>query len=674
MSLLIAYPEPTPQERRIFAPVERLPLPEWAEACRLITTGPAVGSAGVAIPWSNVVDPLGVPIMEAFEDRRWSLVVIMGSPQASSKTALVINLILSTLVQDRANVFYHNASATAAQDVWRKKIAPALLAAQAAGKSALGDLLPLDREEAGTRERRDFANGTCLYMRGSDSRAALAQATAMVTIGDDVQAMGTLPEGDHPADVGMERADAYPREQRRHIHLGQPGMVEDYLSRELFTSTFYMPFVPCLRCRTHQLIEWPRMQYDATDPAMALADTRMKCANGDCDHLLSHDELPAMLADHRWVSTPPKENWVLNPMPGGTWVKLSKAAVYPETDRKTTVCGFWRSALYWMFAAWAMQAVRAIEAVGHPEQQINVQKRILAIPWKEPEEDTGALTAEMMAEHQQAGHRHGKVPKAADLLTVTADVHNAFIYYIVRAWTRATGDSWLIDAGTIGVHGPRKDEQLSDAQRAARIGSGIRRALDDLWMMCEKGWPVVGKPGERMHPTLGLVDGRYRPDAVWQFCVRRNTGLGRRAWQMIFGKSSSQGAKAIWPKKPHRTKGRVYREINVDEAKHVLREVLTIPVDRPGAWHTYSDQDLEAYHRHMIAEHFVVRRRGGKDVKVWEKREGAGANHWWDCEVYEIPAAIACGVKLPGIDRRIPRQQPEPARDAGSAKAWKIGR
>ena len=102
----------------------------------------------------------------------------------------------------------------------------------------------------------------------------------------------------------------------------------------------------------------------------------------------------------------------------------------------------------------------------------------------------------------------------------------------------------------------------------------------------------------------------------------------------------------------HLTRARaLYREINVDEAKHVLRELLSIPHDRPGGWRTYVERPLEAYHRHLVSEHFVTKPRGGREVKVWEKRPGAGPNHWWDCEVYQVAVAIACGVKLPDRER-----------------------
>jgi len=361
-----------------------------------------------------------------------------------------------------------------------------------------------------------------------------------------------------------------------------------------------------------------------------------------------------MLAEHAWVSTPPGLNVVKDP---GERTGLGRLrdlrrneAVYPETERASLDAGFWWNAFSWPLVGWGKHAADFVSASGKPDTLKTLRQQVRVIAWEEPPEDSDALTVAQVAEHQHAEHRRGLVPAEVDVLTLTADVHDKFLYYIARGWRKETGSSWLIDAAHLGVHGPRKDEQLSKAEHAARIGAAIRLALEDLWALEQNGWPRATDPEEIIRASLCLIDGGYRPDAVGQFCLQRNAGLGVRRWRMVRGRSSRhKGApRAIWDPQPHRSgRGHVFWQMNVDEGKHTLRDLLVVPRERPGAWHTYSDADLEAYHRHLVSEHFVKRKRGSGEVMVWEKREGAGPNHWWDCEVAQVAAAIACGVHLP---------------------------
>jgi len=460
-----------------------------------------------------------------------------------------------------------------------------------------------------------------------------------------------LPGFGHPADFAFKRSEAFPAGLTTHVGIGTAGTVEDYLWRAMRASALFCPFVPCLSCGTYQLLEFDRLQFNPDDPDAAIDDTWLRCANPKCDHRIDWDELPAMLIEHLWISCPPDADWVTRPADGGVTVDIAEADVYPDTRRNTNVAGFWCNAFYWPLGrTWGERAADWISCRGDPDSVQDYQQNIQVIPWEEPEEDEGALTVEGLAAHRREGHRFGVVPAEADVVTLTVDVHDRFLYYIVRAWNKADGTSWLVDAGTKGVHGPQKSESLTDAQKKARIGHAIRQALEDTATMETQGWQVAGRGDTFINAAICLIDGGYRPDAVNQFCIGRNSGDRLRRWRMIKGKSEVRGTHPIWPREPIRNKrGHVYRAVNVDEAKHALREVLAIPVGQRGAWHTYEDQPLDAYHRHLVSEHFIETKYGGRTAKRWVKRDGAGPNHWWDCETYQIPAALACGVKLLGL-------------------------
>lgn len=608
-------------------------LAAWSESFRYVTQGPLVGS-GAPVRWSNQTFPLQQGIMDAIDSPRWSAVAVIAPPQAGGKTdAAAVNPILKALQYDLRDCLYMSANAIKAADQWNKKFRPSI-------DAGFPDLIPEDREQGGTKERRDMSNGTSLFLAGCESIANVSSSTIPTIVCDDVQAMpASIGVMGHPCDVAFKRSAAYPEEERTHILLGTAGHTEDYLWRAVSRSAHFRPFVPCLKCGTYQILSWDRLIFDATDPLAARSAVSMTCENDDCDHQITDEELPRMLARYRWVARGQKAD-----SRGGVTGKLPASRV----------AGFWWNALYWPFVEWATHVGEWVECRGDPDREKSFQQNVLVIPFEPPEEDTEALTVEALEEHQTPGNERGKVPAGVEIVTTTADVHDRFIYGIVRGWNPEDGTSHLIDAFTLGVHGPRRTEKLSEDEKRARIGYAIRDALEDLWRLEAGGWPAM--EGDRLfRSSINLIDGGYRPDAVGQFVTMRNQGLPEIRWVMTRGKSDSTRTKPIWPSKSNRNirGGYAFREISVDVAKHVVRELIAKPKTEPGAWHTYSDVDLEAYHRHLISEHFVPRRRAGGERHVWEKRAGAGPNHWWDCEVLQVAAALACGVRLVGYDRNI---------------------
>jgi phage terminase large subunit GpA-like protein len=575
--------------------------------------------------------------MDAFDDPRFSTVALVAPPQAAGKTDTVLNLMLKSIQHDHKDVIYMSANARKAADQWVKKFEPAIVASD-----TLAPLLPASRDEQGVGGRRDFTNACSMFLAGAESVANVSASTIPVIVCDDVQAMPPkLGAMGHPCDVAFTRSRAVPEGDRVRVLAGTASTVEDYLWRTIVQSTHFKPYVPCIGCDTYQLLDWDRLVFDESSPAAAYEDAWMTCENPECDHKIRDEDLPIML---------PKVKWVARGQ------KIAVGGIITGDLPPTRTAGFWLNGLYWPFETWGNLAAEYVESRGDPEKELNFQQNVLVIPYKEPELDESALTVEIIEGHRREGHRFGIVPAVVDCVTLTVDVHDNFLYYIVRGWQKESGSSWLIDAGNTGVHGPRKGEALSDEAKRARVGHAIREALAEIWMMEQRGWPTVKDDGEivKNHRVeRAAIDGGYRPETVGQCCVQWNAGLPKRVWHMVKGKASPGNVLPIWPSRPQRPKrGHQYWEVGVDEAKLLLRELLGAPSGEAGAWHTYEDADLSAYHRHIVSEHRIPKNRNGREVKVWEQRPGGGPNHWWDCETYQIAVAIACGVRLRGLPQK----------------------
>lgn len=284
-------------EREIARPRIQYSLPQWSEAKRFITQGPLVGASGVPVRWSNETFPLQVGIMEVIDSGEWSRIMVIGPPQAGGKTdCAAINPILKAIEHDRKDALYMSANALKAHDQWKKKFEPAILASD-----DLAVLMPDSRDDVGTKDRRDFSNGCSLFMVGAESIANLSGSTIPVVVCDDVQAMpASLGVLGHPVNVAFTRSAALSEDDRTHVMMGTAGTVEDYLWKTWLKSSQFRPYVPCLGCGTYQLLEWDRMQFDASDSVAAHADCWMQCIKEGCRHEIRDEELPKMLRRFRW--------------------------------------------------------------------------------------------------------------------------------------------------------------------------------------------------------------------------------------------------------------------------------------------------------------------------------------------------------------------------------------
>lgn len=214
-----------------------------------------------------------------------------------------------------------------------------------------------------------------------------------------------------------------------------------------------------------------------------------------------------------------------------------------------------------------------------------------------------------------------QLPPGAQLVTVGADVQKRGIYYVVRAWGYHS-ESWLIDEGYI--------EGLTE--------------YDDVYLK-------LGRIIERKylgHPVgLAFIDSGYRPgdtdrrpdNAIYSFSRRYpgvvypSKGHDKQDRPVKFSLIDyTYGGVAI--------KGgiRLYH-LNTDYLKRWLHSRVRWPAGDPGGWHLHREA-TEDYCKQIVSEELVVKPSG---AFVWIKRRAD--NHYLDCEVNALAAAIVAGVE-----------------------------
>lgn len=603
-----------------------LSVADWAERFRLVVDGPLVGGSD-PVPWSGQVWPPGAALHDAFTAGRWRRVLMVASPQSSGKTSHAINALLYSLHWLNRDVGYVHANAAKAEALYAKKIAPAI-----AGRRELADLIPRSRDDIGTREAKRFTNGCTFYVTGSESVADLSGWTAPAMFFDDVHAMPPeIGSVGHPVEFAERRAAAYPPAERLMICAGQASDVDSWLWRSMVASSCWTLWLPCPACGRYQMLDWRRMVFDASSVESAAADCRLRCA-ADCGHKISHDELPGMLERYRWVSMPTELDPANPPaeIPAGS-------QDYPETARPALDAGFWWSALAWPLVPWSRHAAECVAAAGKPDEQRAFCQHTLAIPYRAPEIDEERLDEAELRNLETPDYVAKTVPQGADLVLVTVDVQSGYVYWLARAWRRSDGATWLVDLGTVGK--PLKG--ASEENRHARRAAGITAGLDAVDEMAREGWPP-SLGGDRVGMYAGAIDRGFEADIVSGWWSVK----GRGRWYLVRG-GHGGGRSSLWPARPRQdSRGRPYREIDVNQAKHLIRKLMRIGPGDPGHWHIPSDglhaNTLRAYYRHLASERFR------RDVRTprWEKIEPGMANHFWDCEVYQVCLAVAAGVQF----------------------------
>lgn len=628
---------------------------QWAEQYRVVTEGPYVGS-GHARAWSNRVFPPGVDIMDSVAAGRWRRTVVMAAPQMSGKTALMTNVGLWALHWRRQNVFYVHATRDRAKSQFDRKIGPAFPA-----NPELAELIPASRDHIGTSGAHYYSNGCVWYVGGSESEGELSGPTVAVLLADDVHAMpARLGTHGHPVEFAERRLGSFPPGERCCMCCGQASDVANWLWQQLVASTFYALYLPCLKCGRYQLMDWARMEFDATSPETALQGCRLRCANDACDHLIEHSELPAMLQEYRWVSTPVGANVVHEPGPRSGLAEIDAEKCYPESARPARDCGFWWSALYYPLVPWTQHAADHVASAAQSAKD-TFHQQTLVIPRTEVEDEGNGLRPEDIEAHQEPGHKHGTIPAAVGVqsgdgvVIVVADVMGGWIWELVIAVRKLDGETWIVGVRRLGTRTHEAERADDPAARRRIWGAAVDDHLNKVWDAEARGWPVVRPDGTVIgtaHATLGVLDAKYLGEVVRAFCVLRNSGQPRGKWRAVMGSPASANNPQVplWPVHdiPTRGKkgsgvGRLFWVCNVNRAGFDLLDQFAIPPGRPGYLHIPADLPpwLAEQLRTQLTAEDPDRAKG-----TFKKRHVN--NHLWDCLRMAHCAAHHLGCARPG--------------------------
>lgn len=378
-----------------------------------------------------------------------------------------------------------------------------------------------------------------------------------------------------------------------------------------------------VRTRTY----WNRKRYFVSTPTIPDATIWRKFMEGDrrqfyvpCPNCKMAQRL-IFKTGMKWDQKARKSDgkWDLKKVAESTYYECCHCEFHIEDKHKRQILleGYWEPetevpftrsyqlpAQYSNWVPFGRVAVEFLESKPYPDKLRHFINSTLAEPWNEKKD---AATEDEILKHR-GQYPEGNCPDRPLAIIVTADVQKGLFYYVVRAWG-IYETSWLLRYGQV--------ETFDALQKVAR----------DSYLIQDEPATV----------THGFIDSGYNTDAVRQFCIENH-------WVPVKGVDSANHTQAV---KLSNWQNLGLLLVNSDYFKDALQVKLAIKNDDPGAWLLHRNTMID-YAEQLCTEAPVEEKdKWGRTKRKWKVFPGAD-NHYLDCEVYQLAAAMHLGFRFSG--------------------------
>lgn len=556
----------------------RMGICEWAEKEIRLVDGPEQGRLRLdRTPYLRGV-------LEAFTSATNHDISLKWAAQLAKTTGLILCAAYA-IDQDPANLIWAMPTEDLAKEISKVRIQPIFEKSGAIKRQMTGFASDIENV------RLQFLRMT-MFFAWAKSPASLSSRPARYGIADECNKFPVFSgkEAD-PLELLYERTKNFWNAKR--LAASTPTTPDGPISMRYMKSDQRRYHVPCPKCGVKQILisqflKWPSGTDADTIEAQDLAWYECRA----CGAQLRDNDKHWMLANGEWIADNPKA---------------------------VGHAGFHLNTLYSPFVRWSTYAKKFLISKDKPELLMNFTNSWEGEDWVEK---AAPVTLESVASLKVA-YELGKVPLWALMLTCGADVQNEYMKYTVRAWGVGRR-SRLIDYGKI----PRS----KDAQGAWTD--------DDLERFEKEILPTQyeHENGSRIGIRLAYIDRGYRTDAVDRVCWRnRHVLVGVKGANEV--QYEGEGGAMVHQRevKPHKNREFRYMRLNTTFFKDALQgmrestgKIWEIPA-------TVEDEYLSE----VSSEHKRIDRDSkGRGMHVWTLREGHTQNHYWDCEVYTLAAAM----------------------------------
>jgi len=275
-----------------------------------------------------------------------------------------------------------------------------------------------------------------------------------------------------------------------------------------------------------------------------------------------------------------------------------------------------------------LQAKQAIKRGDMSLLQEFTQKR-LAEAWVDqlPEVETIELSGDYsLGDHWEEEFRR----------FMTIDVQQTHFWIVIRAWSKI-GYSRLVWAGRAETWGECADIQEKNGIASSYVFADAGDFTDQVYTECAfRGWYAI--KGEVAHQ--GYRKQRPGGRAVFEVC-------------MFSGGDERHLRNKMYPAQPKSGSAQRYCELLLVSETRTAEALHLFRTGRAEGWSNAKDTPQE--HKNQLAS--VVSRyreigKTGRKVREWATI-GKHGNHLWDCERYQIAAAVMSGI----LRERVPSEE-----------------
>jgi len=591
-------------ERMAWAKPRKLRPSEWAEKNRVIPSANAAEPGRLRLSRTPYIRG----VMDATDEPGIEEVIFVAGTQVGKSTCTE-SLIGKWVDDDPGPIMLVLDTEKSAGEVTEERIRPLVAAEPLASHLS---------EKPKDNKLNSIKFDTCmLYLAWARSPGSLARRAVRRVIFDEVDKFPTASarEAD-PISLGIERTATYG--YRRTVFMAStPTVRTGLIWRAMEAAGDRRRFwVPCPHCGEYQVLSFAQVKFPPCgEPSGGVSSASF-------DRNLHADRIETQGLAHYECAHCRKaivESQRLAMVVRGVWLSdghqtIDTNGVIQGKSPRAKRVAFWLSgsSLYSPWRTFSAVAAAFLRSLGDPGKLQNFRNAWLAEVF---EETIKSHSVKEFRELLVDAPRPMLVPRWAEYIIAAADVQKDRIYWNVRAW----GADYFSKLITYGI--------ALSFEELARATLGTQ-------------FPLETPAASTSQAHLLVCDTRYRRDEVYQLAKtdqRIRPVMGGNDKQAMLVKFSAAGRQ--W--------GIPLYLLNTQ----LLKDRLSVLRSDGGAaggsrglgarWQLNSAVE-EQYLQHLAAEHKVLI----KGEWVWMPKTAGAANHWGDCEVYQVAGAEIARVDL----------------------------
>lgn len=585
-------------------PDPELQLDVWSEANVVVPSGSSFSG-----PYRLSHTPPARRLLQALSPSHPAKRVVAKVASQMLKTQVFINAALGWITCAPANIIALEPNKTVTQRL-SNRLEEAIRACEAASAKVAA---PRSRDKRNTIEDKQFEGGH-LYVLTAGSDANLAEVPARYLFCDEINREGWVTnarEGDRVR-LALARLTSYADISKAYIVSSPTDLGASAITDWFETGTQEHYHVPCPHCGHLHELEVENFHFSDSLEHDGIGRAWFVCP--DCGAEIEEHQKSTMLPDEamggtaRWVATAPGD---------GETVSVTLSAFYAPLG-----------SISWRDLAKELRAAREAKARGdHTAMQVFENTRLAR------DYDPSEVTSSARDLHKRAAAEAlppRVLPERALVLTAYADTQPNRLEVSIEAWGPGM-EHWTIDHQILWG---------SPTDPPETPGS-VWQQLDTL-----RRTPYAHASGSLIRiSAYGIDSGGANTQDVY------NYGAAREHTACVVTKGANLPGRPVVASKPtsqdidwqgqRRQDGVKLWQIGADTAKDWLANRLRL-VEGPGAAHWTSAFDVEHFEQ-LLAERPVIHYRKGRQVRSWEKPNGA-RNEVLDCAVGNLALAHYLGL------------------------------